>query len=245
MKNDWPKHLGTLPLPAFEQRIAGQCFLSVERRAKYLVFNLSGPDTLLIHLKMSGHLAVVPAAEPSDKHVHTVFELDNGTELRFRDIRKFGRIYLLHDTQAVLGDLGPEPLSEAFTADLFYDLLQKRKRVIKPLLLDQTFIAGVGNIYADEALHYAAVRPTRLSNSLSKSESDALHGAIQKALHLGISREGASIDNYRKPDGTRGEMQNVLVAYGRTGEPCQRCGGIIERIVLASRSTHFCACCQV
>jgi len=194
---------------------------------------------------MSGHLAVVPANEPANKHVHTIFELDNGNELRFRDTRKFGRVYLLQDPQTVLGQLGPEPLSDEFTPESFYDMLQRRKRILKPLLLDQTFLAGVGNIYADEALYYAAIRPTRISNSLSRAESAALHAGIQKALNLGISREGASIDNYRKPDGSRGSMQNVLVAYGRAGEPCERCGGIIERIVLGSRSTHFCPQCQV
>jgi formamidopyrimidine-DNA glycosylase len=245
MQNDWPKHLVSPPLAEFRQRIQNKTFHSVERRGKYLIFNMTEPETMLIHLKMSGHLAVVSAEEPADKHVHTIFELDNGTELRFRDIRKFGRVYLLHDPQSVLGQLGPEPLSDEFTADLLHNLLQKRKRILKPLLLDQTFVAGVGNIYADEALHYAAIRPTRISDSLSKSESAALHAGIQKALNLGISREGASIDNYRKPDGSRGDMQNVLVAYSRTGEPCYRCGGIIERIVLGSRSTHFCPHCQL
>jgi formamidopyrimidine-DNA glycosylase len=245
MWNDWPRHLATPPLSAFQARIIGRQFHSIERRGKFLVFNLDEPETMLIHLKMSGHLAVVPVADETDKHVHTAFTLDNDEELRFRDIRKFGRVYLVQDPQSVLGQLGPEPLSEEFTPSLFHMMLQKRKRVIKPLLLDQTFLAGVGNIYADEALHYAAVRPNRISSTLSEAESEALHAAIQKALHLGISREGASIDNYRKPDGSRGEMQNVMVAYGRTGEPCDRCGGIIERIVLGSRSTHFCPQCQV
>jgi formamidopyrimidine-DNA glycosylase len=245
MRNDWPKHLVTPSFSDFRQRIAGKSVRSVERRGKFLVFNLSRPETMLVHLKMTGHLAVVPANEPADKHVHTIFELDNGEELRFRDERKFGRVYLLQEPQTVLGQLGPEPLSADFTPDVLHNLLQKRKRILKPLLLDQTFIAGIGNIYADEALHYGAIRPTRISNSLSKAESEALHAGIQKALNLGISREGASIDNYRKPDGSRGEMQNVLVAYARTGEPCQRCGGIIERIVLGSRSTHFCPHCQL
>lgn len=244
MWNDWPKHLVTPPLPDFRKRITGKRFESIERRGKFLVFNLSEPETMLIHLKMSGHLAVVSAAEPANKHVHTKFSLDNGQELRFRDTRKFGRVYLLQDPQSVLNQLGPEPLSEDFTPEHFYKMVKKRNRVLKPLLLEQTFLAGVGNIYADEALHYAALRPTRISSTLSETEAQALHAGIQKALNLGISREGASIDNYRKPDGSRGDMQNVLVAYGRTGEPCERCGGIIERIVLGSRSTHFCPQCQ-
>lgn len=245
MRNDWPGHLVTPPLPEFRERIVDKRVESIERRGKYLVFNLSEPETMLVHLKMTGHLAVVSEHEPADKYVHTVFELDNGQELRFRDIRKFGRVYLLQDPQSVLGQLGPEPLAADFTPKLLHRLLQGRKRILKPLLLDQSFIAGVGNIYADEALHDAGIRPTRISNSLSESESKALHTAIQKVLKLGISREGASIDNYRNPDGSRGEMQDVLVAYGREGEPCPRCGGIIERIVLGSRSTHFCPSCQV
>jgi formamidopyrimidine-DNA glycosylase len=245
MQNDWDKHLATPSLPDFRQRIAGKIVRSVDRRGKFLVFNMSEGETMLVHLKMTGHLAVVPAGEAADKHVHTAFELDNGAELRFRDERKFGRVYLLQDPQTVLGQLGPEPLDDSFTPEVLHRLLQGRKRILKPLLLDQTFIAGIGNIYADEALYYAEIRPTRISNSLSEAESQALHANIQKALNLGISREGASIDNYRKPDGSRGEMQDVLVAYGRTGEPCERCGGIIERIVLGSRSTHFCPNCQV
>lgn len=244
MWNDWPKHL-TPPLPDFRRRVTGRKILSVERRAKFLVFNLSDQETMLIHLKMTGHLGVVPAAETADQYVHTTFELDNGTELRFRDTRKFGRVYLLQDPQTLLGQLGPEPLDDAFTPAVLHRLLQKRQRILKPLLLDQTFIAGVGNIYADEALHHAGIRPTRISNTLSEAESAALHAAIQKVLNMGIDNEGASIDNYRKPDGSRGEMQNVLVAYKRAGEPCQRCGRIIERIVLGSRSTHFCPNCQV
>jgi formamidopyrimidine-DNA glycosylase len=222
----------------------GRQVRSIERRGKFLVFSLDKPETMLVHLKMSGHLAVVEAAESADKHVHTVFALDNGQELRFRDTRKFGRVYLLRDVEPILGQLGPEPLGDDFTPELFHSMLQGRKRVLKPLLLDQSFLAGVGNIYADEALYYAGLRPTRISNSLARAESEALYAGIQKALNLGISREGASIDNYRKPDGSRGEMQDVLVAYGRAGEPCDRCGGIIERIVLGGRSTHFCMGCQ-
>jgi formamidopyrimidine-DNA glycosylase len=241
--NDWPKHL-TPTLSEFQQRIQGKCIQAVDRRAKYLVFRLSEGETLLIHLKMTGHLAVVAPEEPADKHVHTLFTLDDGRELRFRDTRKFGRVYLLSEAQTVLGKLGPEPLSEAFTPEILHQKLQGRKRVLKPLLLDQEFIAGIGNIYADEALHHAGIHPMRISNTLSMGESRALHAAIQKVLELGIRREGASIDNYRKPDGSGGDMQNALVAYNRAGELCYRCKGTIERIVLGGRSTHFCSGCQ-
>lgn len=245
MRNDWPRHLATPPLSAFQARIVGKQFRSIDRRGKYLVFNLSDHETLLIHLKMSGYLEVVPGDDSANKHVHTIFELDNGYELRFEDTRKFGRVYLVQDPETVLGQLGPEPLSDKFTPTTFYSMLQGRKRIIKPLLLDQTFLAGVGNIYADEALYYAKIRPTRIANELSRSESDALHAGIQKALNLGISKKGATISNYRSPDGSSGEMQNEFIVYGRAGEPCERCGGIIERIVLGSRSTHFCPQCQV
>ena len=193
---------------------------------------------------MSGHLSVVDASVPADKHVHTVFELDNGQELRFRDIRKFGRVYLVQDPDQILGKLGPEPLAAAFTPAVLQHRLNGRTRAIKPLLLDQTFVAGIGNIYADEALFYAKLHPTRPANTLSQSEIALLHEAIQNVLRLGIEREGATIDLYLKPDGSKGDMQNAVAVFRRTGHPCYECGQPIERMVLGGRSTHFCAHCQ-
>lgn len=244
VRNDWPRHISTPTLDELRARIHGCQIQAINRRAKYLVFSLTHGETLIAHLKMSGHLAVVAAEQSADKHVHTVFELDNGQELRFRDIRKFGRVYLVQEPDEILGKLGPEPLEPTFTPALLAERINGRTRALKPLLLDQQRLAGVGNIYADEALFYAKLHPTRPANTLNEDEISTLHGAIQKVLNMGIEREGASIELYVKPDGSKGDMQNAVAVFRRTGEPCYECGRPIERIVLGGRSTHFCANCQ-
>jgi formamidopyrimidine-DNA glycosylase len=242
--NDWPRHIATPSLEELRFRLPGRCIQAIHRRAKYLVFSLSDDETLIIHLKMSGRLLVVDRDEPKDKHVHTAFGLEHGQELRFWDLRKFGRVYLVHNPEQVLAGLGPEPLEGGFTAEALQERLYGRTRFLKTLLLDQSFIAGVGNIYADESLFYARLHPQRLANALQPDEVAALHTAIQKALNMGIEREGASINLYMKPDGSKGDMQNAVAVYQRTGDPCPRCGTPIERIVLGGRSTHFCPQCQ-
>jgi len=244
VQNDWPRHVVLPPPDELRERIAGRRIEAIDRRGKYLVFSLSDDETLIIHLKMSGHLSVVPADAPSDAYAHTVFALDDGRELRFRDPRKFGRVYLVRDPAQVVGPLGPEPLAEDFTVEQLAARLAGRRRVLKPLLLDQTFIAGIGNIYADEALFDAGLRPTRRSDTLTADEVAALHRAIRKVLALGIEREGASISTYVKPDGEKGAMQNAVAVFRRTGFPCYTCGEPITRIVLGGRSTHFCPNCQ-
>ncbi len=242
-RNDWPRHIA-LPSPdELRRRITGRRIEAVDRRAKYLVFSLDDDETLIIHLKMTGHLSVTAAETAPDKYAHTVFELDDGRELRFRDPRKFGRVYLVRDPGGILGPLGPEPLEGDFTAEALAARLAGRKRVLKPLLLDQTFIAGIGNIYADEALFHRAAAPRR-SDTLTESETIALHAAIRRVLAMGIEREGASISNYVKADGEMGDMQNALAVFRRTGQSCYTCGAPIERIVLGGRSTHFCPNCQ-
>lgn len=243
-RNDWPRQIATPPPAELGERVAGRRIESVDRRGKYLVFALSDDETLIIHLKMTGHLSVVTAETPADPYAHTVFELDDGHELRFRDPRKFGRVYLVRDPAGVLGPLGPEPLVNDFTAEHLAAKLAGRKRVLKPLLLDQTFIAGIGNIYADEALFYARLRPTRRSDTLNEDDVAALYAAIRQVLALGIEREGASISTYVKANGEMGDMQNAVAVFRRTGQSCFTCGGPIERIVLGGRSTHFCPNCQ-
>ncbi|MCL4868534.1 MAG: bifunctional DNA-formamidopyrimidine glycosylase/DNA-(apurinic or apyrimidinic site) lyase [Anaerolineae bacterium] len=245
VRNRWPRHIATPTLDELQARIHGRTFQAIERRAKYIVCHLTGKETLLFHLKMTGHLAVVSALLPENKHSHTIFSLNNDEELRFTDPRKFGRVYLVANIDDLLGGLGPEPLLSDFTPQLLRTRLQKHKRAIKPTLLDQTVIAGIGNIYADEALHEARILPTRPANSLILSELDRLHHGIQKVLRLGIEREGASISQYVKPDGTKGDMQNAVAVFRRTGDVCYRCGRVIERIILGGRATHFCPGCQV
>jgi formamidopyrimidine-DNA glycosylase len=240
----WPRQIVTPDPATLQQRLHGQRVEAITRRAKYLVFHLSGGDYLIIHLKMTGHLSVVDASTAADKHVHTIFGLAGGQELRFRDMRKFGRVYLVADPAQVLDGLGPEPLAEDFTVAVLKERLNGRSRALKPLLLDQSFIAGVGNIYADEALFAAGLHPERRAGSLTDGEISSLHEAVRQVLRLGIAREGASLQSYVKPDGTRGDMQNAVAVFRRTGDPCYTCQTTIERIILGGRSTHFCPTCQ-
>ena len=244
VRNYWPRHIATPSPEALQERIAGRTIQAIGRRGKYLLFTLDQGETLIIHLRMTGHLSVVDRDAPVDAHTHTIFALASGKELRFRNPRKFGRVYLVKDLEEVLGKLGPEPLDPAFTVERMRERLQGRTRILKSLLLDQTFIAGVGNIYADEALYYAHLHPERRADTLDDVEVAGLHAAIVKVLRMGIEREGASIDRYVKPDGTKGDMQNAVAVYGRTGRPCYHCGTPIRRIVVGGRSTHFCPTCQ-
>jgi formamidopyrimidine-DNA glycosylase len=223
-----------------EQRLPGRRIKAIKRRAKYLRFELSGGDILFLHLKMSGNLLVEPATEPLHPHVRTIFNLDNGHQLRFKDTRKFARVYLVNDPDLVIGKLGPEPLDNNFTAENFKSLFHKRKGRLKPLLLNQEFIAGIGNIYADESCFLAGIDPRRQANTLSDNEFDRLYNAIRQALNHGIMHKGASLDDVYKG----GEFQNHFQAYGRTGLPCYQCHTPIQRIVLGGRSTHFCSHCQ-
>ncbi len=244
VRNTWPRHIATPSPEELQERIAGRRVLGIGRRGKFLVFSLSEGETLIIHLRMTGHLSVVGAETPVDAHTHTIFSLEGGRELRFRNPRKVGRVYLVRDPQEVLGRLGPEPLEEAFTVEALRRRLVGKTRQLKPLLLDQSFIAGVGNIYADEALFHAGLHPLRRADTLNDEEIVALHGAIRKVLQMGVEREGASIDRYVKPDGTRGSMQEAVSVFQRTGASCYRCGAPIVRIIAGGRSTHFCPVCQ-
>ncbi|MBN1565364.1 MAG: bifunctional DNA-formamidopyrimidine glycosylase/DNA-(apurinic or apyrimidinic site) lyase [Anaerolineae bacterium] len=242
---DWPRALKTPDTPIFTARIVQQPIRAIQRRAKYIVITLD-PDTLIIHLKLTGRLYVAPddAATDADKWVHFTFQLDNAHQLRFSDSRKFGRVYLVADPATVLGDLGPEPLDDVFTLDVFRARIGQRSAVIKPLLLNQQFIAGIGNIYADESLYASQIHPLRRADTLSDDEIARLYAAIREALQRGIDREGASVNWYRKPDGTQGRAQDGLKAYGQTGQPCVRCGHLIEKMVVAGRGTHICPVCQ-
>jgi formamidopyrimidine-DNA glycosylase len=235
----WPRHIATPGPRQFAQRIRGQTIQVIDRRGKYLIFTLTA-DALLIHLKMSGDLEVAPDTTPPDKHAHTRFHFANRTELRFSDSRKFGRVYLVKDAGEIVGHLGPEPLAPAFTARALAQILAGRHRQLKPLLLDQSRIAGIGNIYADESLHRARLHPLRQSDSLTPAETAALWRSLRHTLTRAIRNKGSSIDwMYRG-----GQHQNHFGVYDRAGQPCHTCQTPIRRIVVGQRSTHFCPHCQ-
>lgn len=242
---DWERTIHSPAPELFAERIKGQTFQAVKRRAKYILCELDH-DVLVVHLKMTGRLYVTNAdlEHSADKWVHFRLDLASGQQLRFSDMRKFGKVYLTHDINTITGKLGVEPLEDDFTADLFKSLIIKRKRAIKPLLLDQSVVAGIGNIYADEALHRANIHPLRLANSLDDNDIANLHHTIRLALNAGIEHEGASINWYRKPDGTEGNSQKHFYVYGRDGDPCSTCGTTIEKIRVAQRGTHYCPTCQ-
>ena len=251
----WPRTLRTHTPEAFADAVAGRRVEGVGRRAKLVVVELSGDAALTIHLKMTGQLFVVPAETPEDPYVRLVLELDDGREIRFRDIRKFGRIGL-YGRDPVTGELvaevggtavfaafGPEPLDPAFTVRDFRRRLRRRSGRLKPLLLDQSFLAGVGNIYADEALWAARLHPLRTAGTLRPVDERNLYEEVRRILAEAVVRRGSSIDDYTAPDGD-GSMQEHLQVYQRTGEPCPRCGRPVKRIVIGARSTHFCSWCQ-
>jgi formamidopyrimidine-DNA glycosylase len=241
----WARSIAT-PSPAeFEQQVVGRTVQSVDRRGKFLALHLSGGTTLLVHLRMSGQLLLDPCASPSEKHVRVVLTLDDGTVLRFQDQRKFGRMWLVHDPCVVLGGLGPEPLTDDFTPDIFVRLISQRSGMLKPLLLNQSFLAGLGNIYTDETLFRARLHPRRKANSLNEAEIVRLYHAIRQVLCEAITGQGTTFDGvYQRVNGASGSFQDSLLVYGRAGEPCRKCGTPIERIVLGGRGTYFCPHCQ-
>ena len=253
---DWPRAIASHPtIEEFSDALAGRRVESIGRRAKLVVVRLSGAAALTIHLKMTGQLFVVPGGSSADRHVHFRFALADGRELRFRDIRKFGRVGCWPldpvtgepldpaDGGALFAGTGPEPLDDAFTLRAFRRRLRGRRGRLKPLLLDQGFIAGVGNIYADEALWRARLHPLRSVGTLRPPDEARLHREVRAILLEAVERRGSSIDDYTAPEGD-GFMQERLDVYQRTGEPCPRCGRPIRRVVVGARATHFCSWCQ-
>jgi formamidopyrimidine-DNA glycosylase len=242
---DWPNQLPLNRPAELDAGVRGQTVIEVGRRGKYLTIRLSA-DWLLVHLKMSGRLQLVPAGEPANPYAHVVFLLDDDDELRFHDPRKFGRVYLLGDPAPVLGGLGPEPLADAFTRAVLRDRLRGRRGRLKPLLLDQRFVAGLGNIYVDEVLHAARLHPLTTADRLDDAAVARLHRAIRRVLRRAVQARGTSFSTagYRDLSGNLGEMQGTLAVFQRTGKPCPRCGAPVERLVVAARGTHICPRCQ-
>ncbi len=235
----WKRSL-VVPSPAvFAKQMNGQQINAITRRAKFLDFHLTAYH-LLIHLRMSGDLNIQPGSYQPAVHDRLILKLSGDACLVFTDPRKFGRVWLVEDPVPIFHDLGPEPLSEAFTPDWLYEALHSRRRQLKPLLLDQTFLAGMGNIYTDEALHLAKLHPLTSSDMVSREQAGRLCRSIREVLEEGIRRNGASIDwVYRG-----GDFQNHFRVYGRTGEPCPVCGTQVVRITLGQRGTHYCPQCQ-
>jgi formamidopyrimidine-DNA glycosylase len=257
----WPRTIGRPAPREFARRVRGLTIQAITRRAKYLVFELCPQPSavtadphpersaaqskdadqpsqfLLTHLKMSGKLSVVDRTAPILKHDRVIFDLDDGRQLRFNDIRKFGRMHLVPDMDAITGALGPEPLDRAFTLSQFRALISARSGAIKPLLLNQHFLAGVGNIYADEALWYAKIHPQRKAASLQAAEIAALYRSIRRVLKQAIDDRGTDAG-----DGIiEGDYRPRV--YGREGRPCYRCHHPIHKIVVGQRGTHYCPHC--
>lgn len=232
----------------FGENLKGRKITGIDRRGKYLIIHLSGGLLMVIHLRMTGQLLYCSADQEKAKHTHVVFYLNDLGQLRFVDQRQFGKVYLVKakdlDNISGLKTLGVEPLSDAFTRELFKKGLRNRRVKIKPLLLDQTFVAGIGNIYADEALFRARINPERVAAALSPRESSQLYRAIKEVLIEGINNHGTSIKDYKDADGNKGSNQDNLRVYGRTELPCVKCGTHIQRKVISGRSSHFCSKCQ-
>jgi len=242
------KRLRSAWSPAWARLIVDRLVVAIERRGKWILIDLDGP-WLLVHLGMTGQLRVMPADAPRDLHTHVVIPLDHGElEMRYRDVRRFGSIQVF-TTRARLDvflgplRLGPEPF--ALAPAWWRQRLAGTARNLKAVLLDQTVVAGVGNIYADEALHEARLYPALSACDLTPRQADVLRHAIARVLKRAIAARGSTIRDYIGGSGLKGRYQEEFRVYQRTGSPCSRCKTLIERIVLAGRSTHYCPACQV
>lgn len=243
----WPSAAVSLPGEDFAGLVENRVVEGLGRRGKYLLIDLSGGLTLIIHFRMTGRLVYYPENHPADKHTHVVFFLDKG-EMHYSDIRKFGRIQIVPTNDVAglpsLAKLGPEPLAEEFTFDKLRNLLEGKKTQIKTALLDQRVIAGLGNIYVDEALFRAGILPDRQTSSLKVSEVIFLFNSIVEILQEGIEARGTSFRDYRDADGKKGLFQENLMVYGRGGRECKICGQVLIRQKIAGRTTVFCPQCQ-
>jgi len=229
----------------FYSRLIGQRITKIARRGKYLILGLTSGEVLIIHLKMTGSLLLKSASAEPNKFTRAILHLDKETQLHFHDPRKLGVMWLVEDKNTIVGKLGPEPLEAGFTPQLLLKRLNNRTAPIKALLCDQTFIAGIGNMYADEALFAARIHPLRLGKTLSQDEVKRLHSAIRQVLSSAIDNKGASVDTYLRPGGELGTAQLQLqVAYRLSGNFCPVCGTPIQRIPIRNRGSYFCPHCQ-
>ena len=228
--------------------LEGERVAAVERRGKYLVVRFESGRALLIHLRMTGSLLSAPSGSlPDDPHRRAVVNLDDGSDVAYRDVRRFGTWLLLEPGEAepyIAARVGDEPLDALFTAARLGERLANRRTSLKAALLDQRTLAGMGNIYVDEALWRARLNPLRPAADLDRNELRRLHRGIRAALEHGLARQGSTLRDYRLPDGSGGSMQDEFRVYGRRDEPCDRCGTLIARTQVAGRTTWFCPTCQ-
>lgn len=231
----------------FRTRLIGCTIEKIDRRGKFLKI-ICPPWVLVSHLRMEGKYRVAQENEPLEKHTHVIFHFTDGTELRYRDVRQFGTMHLFEigteEQQNPLKKLGPEPLTDQFTLDWFKEHIIKRRSKVKAVLLNQEFLAGLGNIYVDESLFAAGIHPERLASSLQEEEIERLFYSIQETIREAIRLGGSSVRSYLNGQGEMGMFQLKIQVYGRKNEPCPRCGHPIERLVVASRGTHVCSRCQ-
>jgi formamidopyrimidine-DNA glycosylase len=249
VRASWRRTIGGLSPQALARRLRGARVTRVWRRAKYIVIDLERDGLpagwLRAHLRMSGRMHVAPVEADLGPYVRAVLALDDGNALHFVDVRKFGRLEYVEDLARGFAKLGPEPLDPAFTSAWLACALAARRRALKPLLLDQAFLAGLGNIYVDEALHRARLHPLTPSHRLPRGGAGRLHAEVRATLEEAILREGSSFDSfYRTPAGQPGSYQHQFQVYGRTGQPCHTCGAAIRRLVVGQRGTHLCPRCQ-
>ncbi len=238
------KFIRNVPVADFVRRVKGQRIGGITRRGKRLVLDL-GEDFLVVHLMMAGRLLYHVRSDERAKHTHLILTLDNGAELRYVDLRHFGGVFLHSKAEGELwANLGPEPLEDAFSIAYFREALWSKKGKIKPYLLDQKLVVGLGNIYADECLFRAGIHPARPASSLVEAEVDRLHRAIREILSEAIAHRGTTFATYVDGEGRKGEYGSMLKVYRRAGEPCPTCRTPISKLRLGGRTAHFCDVCQ-
>ncbi len=241
---NWDGIVKAPSISQFRHQLVGQIITEIFRRGKYLFFRLSNDQLLIIHLKMTGSLLFQPLANDHDRFIRAIIHLDDGTGIYFRDPRKFGVLRLTNDTTHITRKLGPEPLASGFTPQVLLKRLTKRRASIKSLLLDQKFVAGIGNMYADEILFTSKIHPLRVGNNLTHGEILRLHQAVQQVLQAGISNKGASERSYFLPSGAKGTAHFHFQVAHRRNQACPVCGTLIQRLVVRNRGTYFCPKCQ-
>ena len=245
----WPRIIELPEVPLFQAFLSGQEIIGVQRRGKFLILKLTDFD-LVSHLRMEGKYEYFPSAQTAiqDKHTHVIFQMQDGSQLQYRDVRKFGRMALVPKNQCSkykgIQQLGPEPLSHDFDKIAFQEALKKKTMAIKSLLLNQKIVVGLGNIYVDESLWLASIHPERLASSLTERETSLLYESIIAVLGQAVEAGGTTIRTYANALGEAGTFQVSLQVYGQTGQPCARCQTPIQKIKVAQRGTHFCPTCQ-